>query len=81
MKMRLRGVCSNCGHEFDLLYTEDQKPLELKGKDPDPARYVQTQYRFDPPICPKCGRVISSATEIYRYVSVDVFDPAITRTS
>lgn len=84
MKMRLRGVCSNCGHEFNLLYTEDDKPLGLnKGEDEDndPARYAQTQYRFDPPICPKCGCVISSATEIYRYVSVDVFDPAITRTS
>lgn len=79
MKMRLRGVCSNCGHEFNLLYTEDDKPLGLnEDEDNDPARYAQTQYRFDPPICPKCGCVISSATEIYRYVSIDVFDPAKT---
>ena len=82
MEMKLRGVCSNCGHEFNLLYTEDDKPLGLnEDEDNDPARYALTQYRFDPPICPKCGCVISSATEICRYVSVDVFDPARTRTS
>ena len=81
MKMKLRGVCSNCGHEFNLLYITEDKPLGLnegEDEDNDPARYALTQYRFDPPICPKCGCVISSATEICRYVSVDVFDPAKT---
>lgn len=79
MEMKLRGVCSNCGHEFDLMFiAADDKPLGLNEDEDNPARYAQTQYRFDPPICPKCGCVISSATEIYRYVSVDVFDPAKT---
>lgn len=77
MKMKLRGVCSNCGREFDLLYTETSLGLN-EGEDNNPASYAQTQYRFDPPICPKCGCVISSATEICRYVSIDVFDPAKT---
>lgn len=79
MEMKLRGVCSNCGHEFNLLYVTGVEPLELNAdEDNNSARYVQAQYRFDPPICPKCGCVISSATEICRYVSVDVFDPART---
>ena len=82
MEMKLRGVCSNCGHEFNLLYITEDKPLGLnEDEDNQSCSLVLTQHQFEPPVCPKCGCVISSATEICRYVSVDVFDPAKTKTS
>lgn len=76
MEMKLRGICNNCKHTFDLMYIENNKSLGVDEEKKDLAQCIISRHRFEPPICPKCGRAIISATEICMYVSVEVLDPS-----